>query len=846
MRFLDFLSCHPVADPELNRHLARGLPFLDRVLGETKRDGAVVSDSVVHTPGWKSLSDGPLDLQASVLMSAAWVCSRMASLGWGEWTYTAKQVVEASPRRKLPWTPEDVCLLLDFALGVDASLFTDLARVAVTAAEQLDGPLDFALSTRARDVLGKTQGLERQEGAGEKLAARLNALLGQAPPGQDASGPPDPRLFVAGDRWAQALQKIVGEEFRNANGLNPLLVHMKAGGALSKPNAKWRKRCRELLPAAGRAEELIRAMLSQVLALQELVDERGWYIPRPFLSDPSADFARGAVWVAAELGAGWAPDLLGDLAIHCAKTIRGQGPRCSKLSNASIHVLGALEGMKAVTQLSRVRGRVKNLSILKQVEKALQAASERAGMTKEQLLEASVPAFGLDPSGSKRVPFGDAAALLAIENDDVLISWTNAKGTPVKAPPAEAKALAEEMKSLKSEAREIDKALQAERMRLEGLLVDERVWPYAEWDRLYRSHPVTGRLARRLIWIFREADGPPRAAFPVDAGFVDAAGAPVSIDPARSKVQLWHPIFAPAEETRAWRRFLLVREVAQPFKQAFREVYLLTPAEERTDTYSNRFAAHILRYTQAHALMKTRGWGGCQLGFWDGGFDAAASRDYGSRGFRAEFFISLVETATIPDTGVPELCATDQVRFFRLEAGGWVPARVAEVPPLVFTEAMRDVDLFVGVSSIGNDPSWQDRGDAGHVDYWRAASFGELTESASIRREALLQLVPRLRIADRLSVADKFLVVRGDLKTYKIHLGSANILMEPNDQYLCIVADRGSALNVGPGKVFLPFEEGGGRLSMILSKAFLLAEDLKITDPTILRQLGRPVPEQNQ
>ena len=33
--------------------------------------------------------------------------------------------------------------------------------------------------------------------------------------------------------------------------------------------------------------------------------------------------------------------------------------------------------------------------------------------------------------------------------------------------------------------------------------------------------------------------------------------------------------------------------------------------------------------------------------------------------------------------------------------------------------------------------------------------------------------------------------VRGDLRTYKIHLGSSNILMEPNDQYLCIVPGRG-------------------------------------------------------
>jgi hypothetical protein len=36
--------------------------------------------------------------------------------------------------------------------------------------------------------------------------------------------------------------------------------------------------------------------------------------------------------------------------------------------------------------------------------------------------------------------------------------------------------------------------------------------------------------------------------------------------------------------------------------------------------------------------------------------------------------------------------------------------------------------------------------------------------------------------------------------------------------------------------VFLPFE-GDATLSIILSKAFLLAQDTKITDPTILRQI---------
>jgi hypothetical protein len=39
------------------------------------------------------------------------------------------------------------------------------------------------------------------------------------------------------------------------------------------------------------------------------------------------------------------------------------------------------------------------------------------------------------------------------------------------------------------------------------------------------------------------------------------------------------------------------------------------------------------------------------------------------------------------------------------------------------------------------------------------------------------------------------------------------------------------------GKVFLPFE-GDGTLAMILSKAFVLAQDKKIKDPTILQQIA--------
>ena len=151
---------------------------------------------------------------------------------------------------------------------------------------------------------------------------------------------------------------------------------------------------------------------------------------------------------------------------------------------------------------------------------------------------------------------------------------------------------------------------------------------------------------------------------------------------------------------------------------------------------------------------------------------------------------------------------------------------------MLFSELMRDVDLFVGVASIGNDPAWGDRGAGAYGEYWTAAAFGPLTETAKTRHAVLQDLLPGLTIADRCRLEERFLVVAGKLRTYRIHLGSSNIRMEPNDQYLCIVQDHQNA----GARVRLPFE-GDNMLSVILSKAFLLAEDDKIKDRTIVSQI---------
>ena len=59
--------------------------------------------------------------------------------------------------------------------------------------------------------------------------------------------------------------------------------------------------------------------------------------------------------------------------------------------------------------------------------------------------------------------------------------------------------------------------------------------------------------------------------------------------------------------------------------------------------------------------------------------------------------------------------------------------------------------------------------------------------------------------------------------------------MSPHDAYLCIVPNQSMA-DKSTNNLYLPFE-GDKMLSIILSKAFLLADDTKIKDPTIVSQI---------
>jgi hypothetical protein len=408
---------------------------------------------------------------------------------------------------------------------------------------------------------------------------------------------------------------------------------------------------------------------------------------------------------------------------------------------------------------------------------------------------------------------------------EVITQWFGKDGLPRSSVPSEVKKLHPEvLKNLKRLVSEIEGQLKLFTDRFEDAFLasnETHDWTYSSWLERYTQHPFLEHLAKTLIWQFSfetELFGAVQLEGRwSDGRLIGADEQPLEAIPDDAGVRLWHPLRSTSSRVLEWRSQLERLEVRQPFKQAHREVYVLTDAERSTATYSNRFVAHIMRQFQFGKLCQVRGWD------FNPYSPDIATLEWPEYELHAQFWISSSDG---------EHVASDQLRF--VDANGVM--NLEHVPVVVLSETMRDVDLFVAASSVGNDPNWFDQGPQEHRTYWYSYSFGELSENAQSRKQLLEILLPRLKIRDVARLEGKFLHVRGSLREYKIHLGSGNILMLPNDQYLCIVPDSALARAATNADVFLPFE-GDRTLAVILSKAFMLAEDSSITDSTITRQI---------
>lgn len=350
-----------------------------------------------------------------------------------------------------------------------------------------------------------------------------------------------------------------------------------------------------------------------------------------------------------------------------------------------------------------------------------------------------------------------------------------------------------------AELKEVHKKLKDQysrsRLMLEQAMEDETPFLISELEEL-TGNPVVWPLLRHLVFVTKKGE----TGFYNEKALITPDGEVQPQKPA-TEVRIAHPIdLYKAAKWAEYQRYLFDNKLRQPFKQVFRELYVKTE-EERPMLHTLRYAGHQIQPQKTVAVLKGRRW--------VANYEEGLQKIYYKENIIASIY-ALADWFSPADAEAPTL---EWVAFHDRKT--YKSLSIGEIPDVIFSEVMRDVDLAVSVAHVGGvDP--------------------EASHSTMEMRRSIVEFTLPLFKLTNVRLEKNFALITGSLGNYNIHLGSGIIHQE-----------AGATINVLPvhsqhrGRLFLPFVDEDPKTAEILSKIILFAEDRKIKDPFILDQISK-------
>lgn len=321
------------------------------------------------------------------------------------------------------------------------------------------------------------------------------------------------------------------------------------------------------------------------------------------------------------------------------------------------------------------------------VEIGLDNLARTAGYTDPQRLQwaMEIEASGDLSDGLLTKKVGDITVTLSIDETGGVSVACEKKGKRLASIPAASKK-SPEIAELLERSRELKKQKSRVRQSLEAAMCRGDLFSGAELRSLC-AHPVLRPMLERLVLVGDSRL--PRLGY-AESGATRLRGrdGKTTALPEKESFRIAHPHdLLESGDWSALQRECFASERIQPFKQIFRELYVPTPAEKKGRAESTRYAGHQVQPRQAIALLGSRGWVVRP--------DDGVQRTFHHQRVRA--FLSFDEHFYTP--AEVEGLTVQSVTFRPL--GSYDPIKLRDVPPRVFSEVMRDVDLAVSVAHRG-------------------------------------------------------------------------------------------------------------------------------------------------
>jgi len=417
------------------------------------------------------------------------------------------------------------------------------------------------------------------------------------------------------------------------------------------------------------------------------------------LDDDFTDLLRALVWLCADC-----PELnasLSEAAERCSIKIKGIGPFCAKIATACAEALSRQSASVAVQALAGLQKVAKHKTTKKGLAKAIRNVERESGTQWAALEETMVPDFGFSDSNNPTHQIGDYRVRLScLPNGRPQFEWVDEKGGSTSKPPAAVlREHQDEFQNIKALLREVTKVWKNQALRLEQLMCQGREIPATAWQKHYLHHPIVGSLCTRLLWKsgttlfgFRKVGNPP-----AERAMTTIEGLPVTLNPEDS-VRLWHPAELSAIDRQSWEKWVLEKRLTQPFQQALRETHLYEESSEGVE--DARYLGQRLHQGTFAALCRARGW--------TYSFHGAPSQFEPSISFPEMGIRGVLTVAEEPDPHGRPLIWLRVVKVSFHAEGNNKPLVLTSVPPVIFSEFMRDIGLFIAASSSAHDTGWRD------------------------------------------------------------------------------------------------------------------------------------------
>lgn len=289
-----------------------------------------------------------------------------------------------------------------------------------------------------------------------------------------------------------------------------------------------------------------------------------------------------------------------------------------------------------------------------------------------------------------------------------------------------------------------------------------------------------------------------RLGFLTAEGLTDYAGALTPLRP-EDQVTIAHPFDLYKEgHWHEYQKLLFTKKLKQPFKQVFRELYVKLEEElEKEDT--RMFAGNQIQPQKTVGALRGRRW--------VADYEDGLQKIYYKEDIVARIY-AMADWFSPSDIEAPTLewvVFTDRKTF--------KPLKIKDIPDVIYSEVMRDVDLAVSVAHAGGvDP--------------------ETSHSTIEMRKAIVACNLELFKIKNVRLEGNHAMVDGALGKYTIHLGSG-VVHQMGNVMLFVVPVHSQHR----GRIFLPFIDDDPKTAEIMSKILLFAEDKKIKDPSILAQI---------